>query len=470
MTSTKRVFLLHLFLIGIAALSTAWAQTLTGAWRGNIELPEAPLAIGVTLADGTDGLTGTIDIPAQGIDDLPLTDVARSGSNLTFGLQGVPGTPVFDGTVAGTGEAARITGDFTQSGQTFPFTLTRGVMEAAARPQEPQPPFPYRSEAVRFQNGEVMLAGTLTLPEGEGPFAAVLLITGSGPQDRDETIAGHKPFLLLADTLTRAGYATLRVDDRGVGGSSGDLNQATYDDLTGDVLAGIAFLRVHAAIARERIGLFGHSEGGYLAPLAAGRSDDVAFVMMMAGPAVSGEAVLLLQNRLIYEGLGLPEAQVEAQVAYIQQLSTLLEQKNYEAAKVLSRKRIVAQYAALPEAQRPSPAEQEAAIEAQTTNSLITPNFRAFVTYDPHPALEALNVPVLAFYGGKDIQVPPQQSAPVLRDILSDKADATVRVFPNLNHLMQPATTGGFEEYAQIETTLSPAVLELVTSWLEARF
>jgi pimeloyl-ACP methyl ester carboxylesterase len=326
MTYTKCALLQHLFLVGITALSTAWAQNLAGAWRGNTELPEAPLAIGITLVDDADGLVGTIDIPAQGIDDLPLTDVTCSGSSLSFGLQGVPGAPVFDGTVAETDEAARITGDFTQSGQTFAFTLTRGAVAAAVQPQEPQPPFPYRSEAVQFQNGEITLAGTLTLPEGEGPFAAVLLITGSGPQDRDETIAGHKPFLLFADTLTRAGYATLRVDDRGVGGSSGDLSRATYDDLTGDVLAGVASLRAHAAIDRERIGLFGHSEGGYLAPLAAGRSADVVFVIMMAGPAVSGEAVLLLQNRLIYEGLELPKAQV----AYIRQLSTPLEQKTME--------------------------------------------------------------------------------------------------------------------------------------------
>lgn len=468
MTFIKRTLLLHLFLIGGAALSTAWAQGPAGAWQGSIEL-ETPLAIGVTFVDDADGLTGTIDIPAQGIADLPLTDVTLSGNNLSFGMQGVPGAPVFDGTVTGSGEAARIAGDFTQSGQTFPFTLTRGAVAAAARPQEPQPPFPYRSEAVQFQNGAVTLAGTLTLPEGEGPFAAVLFITGSGPQDRDETIAGHKPFLLLADTLTRAGYATLRVDDRGVGGSSGDLGQATYDDLIGDVLAGVAFLKDHAATDRERIGLFGHSEGGYLAPLVAERSDDVAFVIMMAGPAVSGEEVLLLQNRLIYEGSGLPEAQVEAQVAFIRQLSTLLEQKNYEATRVLSRKHIAAQYASLPQSQRPSPAEQEAVTKAQMTNYL-TPNFRAFVTYDPRPALEALDVPVLAFYGGKDIQVPPRQSAPVLRELLSDNTDATVRVFPNFNHLMQPATTGGFEEYAQIETTLSPAVLELVTNWLAARF
>ena len=388
---------------------------------------------------------------------------------MTFRLQGVPGAPRFDGTIAGTGDAARITGDFTQGGRTFPFTLERGAVAAAARPQEPRPPFPYRSVAVSYRSGEVTLAGTLTQPGGEGPFAAVLLVTGSGPQDRDETIAGHKPFLLLADTLTRAGYAVLRVDDRGVGGSSGDLAAATYDELTRDVLAGVAFLRTQAAVDSQRIGLLGHSEGGYLAPLAARRSEGVAFVILMAGPAVPGEAVLRLQNRLIYEGLGLPQAQVEAQVAYIEQLAALLERREYGAARVLSRRRIEAQYAALPAAQRPSPAEQEAAVTAQAA-SLLTPNTRAFITHDPRPALAALDVPVLAFYGGKDIQVPSRQSVPVLRDLLADKADVTVRVFPELNHLMQPATTGDFEEYAASETTLAPVVLELVTNWLAERF
>jgi len=175
------------------------------------------------------------------------------------------------------------------------------------------------------------------------------------------------------------------------------------------------------------------------------------------------------RTRLIYEGLGLPEAQVEAQVTYIRQRSTLLERSDYRAAKILLRRRISAQYATLPKSQRPSLAEQKAAVEAQAASTL-TPNFRAFVSYDPRPALEALNVPVVAFYGGKDVQVPPRQSAPVLRKLLFDNTDATVRVFPNLNHLMQPAKTGGFEEYAETQTTLSPAVLELVTSWLKARF
>lgn len=297
----------------------------------------------------------------------------------------------------------------------------------------------------------------------------MLLITGSGAQDRDETVAEHKPFLVLADRLTRPGYAVLRVDDRGVGGSTGDLAQATYDDLAADVLAGVAFLKERRDIDPGRIGLFGHSEGGYLAPLAASRSEDVAFVILMAGPAVPGSEALLLQNRLIYEGAGAPKETVDAQLAYLRRLIELLKKRDYEEAGGLIRERIEGDFAAVPEAQRPSATEQEALVEAQVA-STATPNFRSFVLYDPRPALEGLSIPVLAFYGGKDIQVVATQSVPALRTALADNPDATVRVFENLNHLMQPAETGLLSEYAQIETTIAPRVLDLVVRWLEERF
>ena len=273
--------------------------------------------------------------------------------------------------------------------------------------------------------------------------------------------------MLLADTLTRAGYAVLRFDDRGVGRSTGDLAKATYNDLTGDVLAGVTYLKSRDDINPEHIGLLGHSEGGYLAPLAAERSPDVAFVILMAGPAVSGERVLALQNRLIYESVGRPKAQTEAQVSYIRKLSTLLKEENYGAARALSRKQIKVQLNELPEAQRPSPAAQKQMIQAYLAS---LPSLREFLVYDPKAALEALRVPVLAFYGGKDIQVPASQNAPVMRQLLENDPDATVRVFPGLNHLMQPAPTGALGEYAEIETTIAPAVLKAITGWLEARF
>jgi uncharacterized protein len=213
-------------------------------------------------------------------------------------MPGVPGDPAFAGTLDGD----RIEGTFTQGGQPLPFFLEREAEPTALRPQEPLPPFPYLEEEVTYASGDVTLAGTLTLPPGDARVPALLLITGSGPQDRDEEILGHKPFLVIADHLTRAGYAVLRVDDRGVGGSTGDDALATYDELLGDVLEGVALLRAHPRVDPDRVGLLGHSQGGFLAPAAAARADgDVAFVILLAGPAVDGFATLLAQNERIFE-------------------------------------------------------------------------------------------------------------------------------------------------------------------------
>ncbi|WP_214406025.1 alpha/beta hydrolase family protein [Pseudonocardia lacus] len=430
---------------------------LVGDWSGTIEVPGSPLEIGITLtADG-----GTFDLPAQGLADLPLADLRAADGTFAAALPGVPGNARFDGTIAGDA----ISGDYTQGGQKLPFGLQRGALAAPARPQEPKPPFPYRSEDVTYPADGFDLAGTLTLPEGEGPFAAVVMITGSGPQDRDEALAGHKPFLVLSDAMTRAGYAVLRVDDRGVGGSGGDYAAGRYDDMAADVLAGVSYLAGRPEIDRARIGLFGHSEGGYLAPLAAQRSaGGVAFVVMMAGPAVTGEEILARQNELLLAQAGLPQAEIDAQLAYVRQLAQLLRAGDEQGARQLTRDRIAEQLAALPEDQRP-PADQ---IDAQVEASFV--EYRRLVPYDPAPALSALSVPVLAFFGEKDLQVPAEQSEPVLTGLLSDNPDATVRTLPGLNHLMQPAQTGSPAEYGAIETTVAPEVLDLVTGWLRERF
>lgn len=458
-----------LVLLVVALLASGCAGTqaasggtdLTGDWQGRIEVPGAPITIGITLsADGT----GTMDVPAQGITGLPLTDVRVDGARFTATVPGLPGGAAIDATVAE--DAASIAGDYTQAGQTFPFRLERGALSPPARPQDPQPPLPYRAEDVRYPSGDLTLAGTLTLPEGPGPFAAVVLITGSGPQDRDEALAGHRPFLVLADALTRAGYAVLRTDDRGVGGSGGDYSRATYEELTTDVLAGVTHLAARPEIDPARIGLFGHSEGGYLAPLAAREAAGaVAFTVLMAGPAVSGEDVLLRQNELLLAQAGSPPAEIEAQVAYLRELAALLRAEEYDRAAELTRARITDQAAALPPDQRPTPEQVDARAAA-----LVSPVTRALLTYDPAAALDELSVPVLAFYGAEDLQVPAEQSEPRAVELLSGNPDATVLTLPGLNHLMQPADTGSPAEYATIETTVAPEVLDLVTGWLQERF
>ncbi|WP_051027228.1 alpha/beta hydrolase family protein [Nocardia higoensis] len=423
-----------------------------GDWHGTIEVPNSPLEIGVSFT-GPD--SATIDIPLQGIEDVELRDVRTDPSDVGFVIPDIPGDPTFKGSLdQATG---RIGGDFTQLGQSFPLTLEQGPIAPVARPQEPRPPFPYRSEDVTFAGGDLDVAGTLTLPEGEGPFPAVVLITGSGAQNRDEELFGHKPFLLISDTLTRAGYAVLRTDDRGVGGTGGDLNNSTYDDLARDVESGIDYLRGRADIDPARIGLFGHSEGGYLAPLVAARPDSgVAFAVLMAGPSVDGGAVLIEQSRAILAASGTPAEEIDKQVAQTTEMVDRLRAGDLDGARAVYDRTL----AEMPEQARESAAQ---------AGSPITPYYASFVAYDPAPALSALRIPVLAFYGGKDLQVLASQNEQPARDLLAANPDATVHVFPDGNHLMQPANTGNLDEYASIETTIDPRVLAFVTDWLTGR-
>lgn len=459
--------------------SVALAQAAPeGVWQGLLGPDVIDLEIEVELTRVDEALSGTIDIPAQGLFDFALGDVALSGDQLTFTLPGVGGDPAFAGTLAGD----RIEGTFTQAGQPLPFFLERASADApTARPQTPQPPYPYDEEPVAFESGDVVLAGTLTLPAGEGAFPGVLFITGSGPQDRDETILGHKPFLVLADRLTRAGFATLRIDDRGVGGSTGEDGLASYDDLLGDVLAGLETLAAHPRVDPERVGLLGHSQGGFLAPAAAVAGGDVAFVVLLAGPAVDGFATLLAQNRLIVAQMirtqdptasdAFVEAAVADQIAFLEALGPLLAAGDEQGARALIRERVEAELARLPEADRPDAATVEEIVAAQEAG-VTSPAFRAFLAFDPRPYLERLTVPTLAVFGGLDMQVPADQSEGPMREALTaaGNPDFTVVTFPGLNHLMQPAVTGGIDEYATIETTIEPVLLETISDWLTARF
>ncbi|WP_280235485.1 alpha/beta hydrolase family protein [Nocardia cyriacigeorgica] len=423
-----------------------------GDWHGKIDIPGQPLEVGVNFLSGD---SATIDIPAQSTIDMPLGGVVAEPDRVEFTLPDIPGDPKFQGRYDA--DQGKITGDFTQSGQTFALNMEPGALPAPARPQEPKPPYPYSSEDVTYPSGDITIAGTLTEPEGAGPFPAVLMLTGSGPQDRNEELFGHKPFLLISDTLTRAGYAVLRVDDRGVGGTGGKLDDATYDDLAADAAAGLAYLRTRPDIDPARIGLFGHSEGGYLAPLIASKPDSgVAFAILMAGPSVPGGDVLIEQNRALVAAGGAPPEEVDAQVAYITELTAAVRAGDREGAKQIARTR----NETLPEEQR---------MTEEQVDGLFTPSMTSFMTYDPAPALTALRIPVLAFFGGKDLQVLPSQNEQPMRELLAADPDATVHTFPELNHLMQPAGMGLPSEYASIETTVSPEVLDYVEAWLAQR-
>ena len=298
--------LLRIIAIALLLPAAAFSQDLSGHWEGEIKAPGADLQVMVDLEQADGGWIGTIDIPAQGAKGLKLQDIEVEGSAARFTISGVPGEPTFDGTLAGD----ELTGKFKQGPAALDFRLGREAVERPRRPQEPTEPFPYDVEEVTYSNGDVTLAATITTPKGPGPFPGAVLITGSGAQDRDETLLGHKPFLVLADHLTRNGIAVLRADDRGVGGSTGDPMVATSEDYATDALASLEFLRSRSNVAKARVGLIGHSEGGMIAPMVASRSDAPAFAVLLAGTGVSGAEILSLQQRLILKANGAPDGMV----------------------------------------------------------------------------------------------------------------------------------------------------------------
>lgn len=346
-------------------------------------------------------------------------------------------------------------------------------LAAAAHPQEPKPPFPYSLEEVHYETNGVKLAGTLTLPSGAGPFPAVLLLTGSGAQNRDEEVFGHKPFLVIADHLTRAGIAVLRMDDRGIGGSTGSVSNSTTADFADDALAGVRFLKSHPHIAPGRIGLLGHSEGGIIAPLAASRSKDVAFVILLAGTGLPGAEVLLDQGTRIARAEGAPEGRIQTQTADQRKVFELIRtEKDPVALRAKLQDVARAQVARLPEAERRSLGDNPEAFVDKQVDVALTPWFRFFLTYDPRPALAHLRIPVLALNGERDLQVSADLNLPEIGKALkaAKDPDVTLRRLPNLNHLFQHATTGDISEYAKSAETISPEVLDIVTQWILERF
>lgn len=336
-----------------------------------------------------------------------------------------------------------------------------------SRPQEPKGAISYVEEEVKYSNltANVTLAGTLTLPRLGIPSPAVLLIAGSGPIDRNETVFGHKPFLVLADHLTKQGFAVLRVDKRGVGQSTGNYDISTTEDFAADVLAGIEYLKTRKEVDAEQIGLIGHSEGGLIAPMIAVKSNDVSFIVLMAGSGVTGEATLYAQEALISRAMGATEEQIRHQLDLQKQvLSVIINEPDLKNAQELLRDIVAKQLVNLPKEEQQTSADvMEAQIKRCNSKW-----FRYFLTYDPITSLKHLKIPVLVINGELDCQVPPKQNLPVIAKILEDVGNRNYRIieFPKLNHFFQTCESGSILEYGKIEETIAPVVLNTLSDWI----
>ena len=453
----KRMLLLMLLLLPTLVLG----QEVAGSWHGNLELGGTKLRLVFHLAQSEGAWRATMDSPDQGARGIPVDSVAVTPLGVTLVIKPLQMTY----TAGFLGES--LVGMLTQSGHSFSLMLKRGAGERPRRPQEPQKPYPYHSEEVQFtsRDGETTLHGTLTRPSAEGRYPAVVLVTGSGTQNRDEELMEHKPFLLLADRLTRAGFAVLRYDDRGYNATPEELARlqgSTTDHLTLDALGAHDFLRRQPMINAQLVGIAGHSEGGTIAFLAAAAEPEVAFVVSLAGMTERGDRLLVEQNRALMLEQGLPEPMAEAYATALERLYAAWQTKSPEAI-VAECEALVAE--AVVGLQLPEPLRQNL---VQVCRQAANPWFYRFVQLDPADAIRALgDRPCLAINGTKDLQVDAEINLGRLQELLGVRPALTIKAYEGLNHLLQPCTTGAVTEYAQIETTIDEQVLADLIAWLQ---
>ena len=457
-----------LFLTTGVASAQSGETGLAGIWLGTlVPEPSVELRVAVTLSESDDGaLSGTLRSIDQSSPDIPLDVVDYSNGTLILEITSVG--IVIEGSL--NEESGTLDCKFRQNGASFPLVFSRvDAIPTFDRPQTPEKPYPYIEEEVTFRNedADVTLAGTLTIPRTGGPFPAVILLTGSGQQNRDEEVFDHKPFMVLADYLTRRGIAVLRCDDRGMGGSTGNFGVSTSGDFADDALAGVAFLKTREEIDPGKIGLIGHSEGGDIAPLAATRSSDVAFIVMMAGQGQAFSDVVIFQQTLAYKDAGMSEEDIALRNSWHKRLYDIAGSDLDNDAAADAIRELFATLSAEEQQRIGLTAEQ---LEKDIPTEL-RPWWRYYMGLDMESVLRRVRCPVLAINGGKDMQVNAAENLPIIEKALRDggNPDYTVKELPGLNHLFQTAETGYSTEYATIEETMSPTVLELIGDWVLAR-
>jgi uncharacterized protein len=457
----RRAALFTVILLATGVGTAAAQFPAAGHWEGAITIMGQDLGIAVDIAGAAAAPKATIDIPQQGAKGLALTNVRINDQLVHLELPAGPGLAVFDGVL----RDDAISGTFTQAGMKGTFQLKKSAPAMSEAP-------PYKEEEVKIANGGITLAGTLTLPQAPAPHPVIVLITGSGAQNRDEDVFGFKVFRLLADRLTRAGFAVLRCDDRGVGGSSGSTSESTTADFAEDVLAEVKYLKGRADIDKGRIGLLGHSEGGIVAPMAATRSSDIAFIVLMSGPGLTGEKIMLAQAEAAGRAEGRTPEQIKSNTRVQQVLFEAARQnRGWEDATLAVRAEVRASIAQLPEEQRKAIPDVERVVAMQADSQVAfarSPWFRYFLDYDPAPTLARVTCPALALFGERDLQVPVEANRAAVEDIAKKAAakQFSIKVIPGANHLYQAATTGAISEYGRLKKEFAPGFLDTLLTWL----
>lgn len=456
-----------LFLLLLTFFTTSMhSQDIVGEWNGVLKIPGKQLSIIFKISKLNEGYSATLDSPDQKVTGIQVTTTTFVNPVLKLSIVGAG--IEYEGVL---GEDKIIRGNFKQAGNVFPMELSKEKVEKVLpkRPQEPSKPYSYNSEDITFENNKeaVTLAGTFTFPKKKGTFPAVILISGSGPQNRDEELLGHKPFLVLSDYLTKNGIAVLRFDDRGTAESKGNFSLATTENFATDVEAAINYLKTRKEVNKSKIGLIGHSEGGIIAPMIASKSKDVSFIVLLAGSGLRGAELLLLQQQLVKKASGISDEDLEDSQAFYRGLFEIItDVKNETEMRTAFENYLKLSTQKMPESEKGGMSNAD--FIKLMDKQLLSPWMQYFIKYDPAPALEKVTIPVLALIGEKDLQVPPKENLEIIKTSLekSNNKKSVIKELPNLNHLFQESQTGSPSEYAEIEQTFSPKALEEIKNWI----
>ncbi|WP_445453410.1 alpha/beta hydrolase family protein [Flavobacterium sp. 25HG05S-40] len=446
-------------------LSFVFSQEIGGSWGGALDVPGMKLPLVFNIKQNGSQFTSTMDSPMQSVKDIPITQTTFEKNELTLTSANMQFQ--FKGTL----NVDQIKGTFTQGQMSLPFVLSRKKEGESIlkRPQTPQPPFNYKIEDVTFTNpiDKNTLAGTLTTPSNANTFPVVVLISGSGQQNRDSEIFGHKSFWIIADDFAKKGIGVLRVDDRGTGSSNGATMTMTTQNFAEDTNAAVEFLTKKGF---TNIGLIGHSEGGIIAPMVASKNPNVKFIISMAGPGIPIDELLVLQTNAIAKVSGATEEELKSSEATNRKIYSLVKNYNGTDLQTEVKNIYMADMQKLPKEQQPS-AEEMAKTAEQESQKITIPWFTYFIKINPDVYWSKLKIPVLALNGSKDLQVISKENLAGIKASLDKAKNKKIEVveFPNLNHLFQEAATGSVAEYGQLEQTIAPAVLEKMSSWILSR-